>query len=90
MTGDMPQVCPDRRYISFMYSYPNFVPVSAATVCDIVGRLEPYAFSKLHGALAEVRGGGRSERSPAAIGRAVLEGVGRHGAVMDADFCADW
>jgi hypothetical protein len=50
MTGDMPQVCPDRRYVSFMYSYPNFVPVSAATVCDIVRRLEPYAFSKLHGA----------------------------------------
>lgn len=50
MTGDMPQVCPDRRYVSFMYSYPNFVPVSVATVCDIVHRLEPYAFSKLHGA----------------------------------------
>jgi len=50
MTGDMPQVCPDRRYVSFMYSYPNFVPVSAATVCDIVRKLEPYAFSKLHGA----------------------------------------
>src|SRR6476619_6016612 len=40
MTGDMPQVCPDRRYVSFMYSYPNFVPVSAATVCDIVRKLE--------------------------------------------------
>jgi hypothetical protein len=50
MTGDMPQVCPDRRYLSFMYSYPNFVPVSAATVRDIVQKLEPLAFVKLHGA----------------------------------------
>jgi len=50
MTGDMPQVCPDRRYVGFMYSYPNFVPVSAATVRDIVRNLEPYAFAKLHGA----------------------------------------
>jgi len=50
MTGDMPQVCPDRRYMSFMYSYPNYVPVSAATVRDIVRRLESYPFSKLHGA----------------------------------------
>jgi hypothetical protein len=50
MTGDMPQVCPDRRFVSFMYSYPNYVPVSAATVRDIVRRLEPFAFSKLHGA----------------------------------------
>lgn len=50
MTGDMPQVCPDRRFVSFMYSYPNYVPVSAATVRDIACRLEPFAFSKLHGA----------------------------------------
>jgi hypothetical protein len=50
MTGDMPQVCPDRHYVSFMYSYPNFVPVSGATVRDIVRKLEPYSFSKLYGA----------------------------------------
>lgn len=50
MTGDMPQVCPDRRFVSFMYSYPNYVPVSAATVRNIARRLEPFAFSKLHGA----------------------------------------
>jgi len=50
MTGDMPQVCPDRRYVSFMYSYPNFVPVSAATVRGIVGKLQPYPFAKLYGA----------------------------------------
>jgi hypothetical protein len=50
MTGDMPQVCSDRRYVSFMYSYPNYVPVSAKTVRDILRRLEPFAFSQLHGA----------------------------------------
>jgi hypothetical protein len=50
MTGDMPQVCPDRRYVSFMYSYPNFIPVDGATVRDIVGKLEPYNYSKLYGA----------------------------------------
>ena len=50
MTGDMPQVCPDRRYVSFMYSYPNFVPVSGETVREIVRKLEPFPFAKLHGA----------------------------------------
>jgi hypothetical protein len=50
MTGDIPQVCPDRRYVSFMYSYPNFIPVDGATVRDIVRKLEPYKFSKLYGA----------------------------------------
>lgn len=50
MSGDMPQVCPDRRYVSFMYSYPNLIPVDAATVRDIVGKLEAYNYSKLYGA----------------------------------------
>jgi hypothetical protein len=50
MTGDMPQVCPDRRYVSFMYSYPNFIPVDGATVREIVGKLEPYRFARLYGA----------------------------------------
>ena len=50
MTGDMPQVCPDRRYVSFMYSYPNLIPVDGATVRDIVSKLEPYKYSRLYGA----------------------------------------
>jgi hypothetical protein len=50
LTGDMPQVCPDRRYVSFMYSYPNLIPVDAATVRRIVETLEPYGYSKLYGA----------------------------------------
>jgi hypothetical protein len=50
MTGDMPQVCPDRRYVSFMYSYPNFIPVDGETVRQIVMKLEPYGFQKLYGA----------------------------------------
>ncbi len=50
MSGDMPQVCPDRRYVSFMYSYPNFIPVDAATVRGIVRKLEPFSFSSWYGA----------------------------------------
>lgn len=50
LTGDMPQVCSDRRHVSFMYSYPNYIPVDAATVRNIVVKLENYNFSKLYGA----------------------------------------
>ena len=50
MTGDMPQVCPDRRYVSFMYSYPNFIPLDAGTVRGIVRKLEPYKYAKHYGA----------------------------------------
>jgi len=49
-TGDQPQVCPDMRYVSFMYSYPNFVPLDAASVRRIVSMLEPFSFTKLYGA----------------------------------------
>ena len=49
-TGDQPQVCPDKRYVSFMYSYPNFVPLDAASVRRIVSALEPFSFAKLYGA----------------------------------------
>jgi hypothetical protein len=50
LTGDMPQVTFDRRYVSFMYSYPNLIPVNAATVRRIVDALSPYQFRKLYGA----------------------------------------
>jgi hypothetical protein len=60
-TGDQPQVCPDRRYVSFMYSYPNFVPLDAAGVRSIVSMLEPFSFNKLYGAWPKfvVQGNGK-------------------------------
>jgi hypothetical protein len=50
LSGDMPQVCSDRRHVSFMYSYPNYIPVDGSTVREIVHKLEPYQFAKLYGA----------------------------------------
>lgn len=47
-TGDQPQVCPDRRYVSFMYSYPNFIPLDGNSVRSIVSKLEPFSFTKLY------------------------------------------
>jgi hypothetical protein len=49
-SGDLPQVCMDRRWVSFMYSYPNYMPLSAASVRRIVATLEPFEFGKLFGA----------------------------------------
>jgi hypothetical protein len=51
-SGDLPQVCMDRRWVSFMYSYPNYLPLSAASVRRIVAALEPFEFEKLFGAWA--------------------------------------
>ena len=49
-SGDLPQVCPDRQWLSFMYSYPNYLPLSAASVRRIVAALEPFEFDVLYGA----------------------------------------
>ena len=49
-TGDLPQVCMDRWWVSFMYSYPNYLPLSAMSVKRIVAALEPFQFEKLFGA----------------------------------------
>ncbi|MCC7164796.1 MAG: MBL fold metallo-hydrolase [Anaerolineae bacterium] len=49
LTGDTIQVVSDRRYVSFMYSYPNQIPLNAQKVTHIVNAVEPYAFSKLYG-----------------------------------------
>src|SRR5581483_5648400 len=48
--GDQPQVCMDRRWVTFMYSYPNFIPFDAATVDSITRTLEPLPFDRLYGA----------------------------------------
>lgn len=50
LTGDILQVVSDRRYVSFMYSYPNLIPLPAREVQRIVAAVEPYAFDRIYGA----------------------------------------
>ena len=49
LTGDTIQVAPDRRYVSFMYSYPNMIPLNARAVNRIVNTVEPLAFDRIYG-----------------------------------------
>lgn len=50
LSGDQPTVCWDRRHLSFMYSYPNFIPLGPAAVRHTVDVLEPFAFDRIYGA----------------------------------------
>ena len=50
LSGDTLQVVMDRRYVSFMYSFPNLIPLSAATVADIAARMRPYRYERIYGA----------------------------------------
>jgi hypothetical protein len=48
--GDVIQVCPDRRWVSFMRSYPNYIPLPESSVRAIAGAVEPFEFDRLYGA----------------------------------------
>jgi hypothetical protein len=50
LTGDILQLIGDRRYVSFMRSYPNMIPLSAPAVARIGATLEPFSFDVLYGA----------------------------------------
>lgn len=50
LSGDIVQVIPDRGHVSFMYSYPNLIPLAEPEVRTIAGRLEPLTFQRLIGA----------------------------------------
>ena len=50
LSGDIVQVVQDRRWVSFMYSYPNLIPLPAETIRRIVAALEPYDFERIYGA----------------------------------------
>ena len=50
LSGDIIQVVLDRRWVGFMYSYPNFIPLPAASVRRIVRAIEPFAFDRIYGA----------------------------------------
>lgn len=49
LTGDTIMVVQDQRYVSFMYSYPNLLPLPASAVRRIVAAVEPLAFERLYG-----------------------------------------
>jgi hypothetical protein len=50
LSGDIVQVIPDRTHVSFMYSYPNLIPLPEAAVQGIVRALAPFAYERILGA----------------------------------------
>ena len=47
--GDILTVTTDRKWLSFMRSYPNLIPLSAKTVEKIGAALGPFAFDTIYG-----------------------------------------
>ncbi len=43
MAGDQPQICMDPKQVTFMYSYPNYIPLNAPAIRQVMECLEPLA-----------------------------------------------
>jgi glyoxylase-like metal-dependent hydrolase (beta-lactamase superfamily II) len=76
LTGDTITVVPDRRFVSFMRSYPNLIPLPAAVIRGIVQAVAPFRYDRIYGGWFDrvVRSDGREalERSAARY----LEAIG--------------
>jgi hypothetical protein len=49
LSGDTMYVAPDRKHVSFMYSYPNYIPLPAPAVDHIVDVVMPLTFDRIYG-----------------------------------------
>jgi hypothetical protein len=50
MPGDIVQVTPGARRVSFMWSYPNMMPLPAVEVRRVAARLAPLRYARIYGA----------------------------------------
>jgi hypothetical protein len=62
LSGDSMQVAADRRHVSFMYSYPNLIPLAPSTVRQMRELLSGYDFDDIYGYSwgRNIIGGGRA------------------------------
>lgn len=49
LTGDTVTVVQDRRFVSFMWSYPNLIPLDETTVRQIADRVCSFGFDRVYG-----------------------------------------
>jgi glyoxylase-like metal-dependent hydrolase (beta-lactamase superfamily II) len=80
LTGDTIYAVSDRRWVSFMYSYPNLIPLPAATVRRIADAVAPFPFDRLYSSTWDrfVADDARAavERSAQRYIKAITEGFG--------------
>lgn len=54
LVGDIVRVVADRQWVTFMYSYPNFIPLPTNTVKRMAKQLNSIQFNKLFDAFYRV------------------------------------
>ncbi|MFD0047922.1 MBL fold metallo-hydrolase [Actinomycetes bacterium NPDC127524] len=54
LTGDIIQVAADRQWVSFMYSYPNLIPLPASKVRGMADKVKGLPFNRIYNAFHRV------------------------------------
>jgi hypothetical protein len=54
LTGDIIQVVPDRKWVSFMYSYPNLIPLPAKKVEEMAVKVADLEFARIYNAFHRI------------------------------------
>jgi hypothetical protein len=67
----------DRRYVSFMYSYPNLIPLGERAIHRLLERVRPFPYERIYGGwngrIVSVEGADALERSAERYLRAIRE-----------------
>ena len=61
LTGDIIQVVADQSWVSFMYSYPNLIPLPASKVKEMAERVKELKFNRLYNAFHRIVKGKANE-----------------------------
>jgi glyoxylase-like metal-dependent hydrolase (beta-lactamase superfamily II) len=77
LTGDIIQVVADREWVSFMYSYPNLIPLPASKVREIASSVADMKFDRLYNAFHRVVKENAQERVQKSAERYVMALEGR-------------
>jgi glyoxylase-like metal-dependent hydrolase (beta-lactamase superfamily II) len=57
LTGDTIYVAADTRFATFMYSYPNYIPLPVSKVNRIVASVDPFDYDRLYNAFGAIMDG---------------------------------
>jgi glyoxylase-like metal-dependent hydrolase (beta-lactamase superfamily II) len=78
LSGDTITVVMDRRYVSFMYSYPNLIPLGERAIRRILDSIRPFPFERVYGGwngrIVRMDGADAVERSAERYLRCIRDG----------------
>lgn len=81
LTGDTIAHCADPRWVTFLRSYPNRIPLSATTIARVLARVEPYEFDRLY----TLNGGVVTSDARGVVQRSAARYIGWVSGEFDAD-----